>query len=247
MRKLLMLIYSVLVYVFSLASLVYAVGWLGDVPLLPTTIDGQPGHPPLRALLVDVGLVAIFAVQHSVMARPGFKRLWTRIVPTAAERSTYVLLTAMCLFAICLFWRSLPGVVWCLEGAAAAVAWALFALGWIVALASTFMLSHVELFGLAQARNAFRGKPPEPSEFRERWLYRIVRHPLMLGFLIAFWAAPTMSASRLTFALVTTGYILVALQLEERDLRRSIGARYSDYQARVPMLLPRLFTRHAKG
>jgi methanethiol S-methyltransferase len=233
MRRAMIVIYSTAAYVFAFASFVYAIGWLGDVPSLPTTIDGQPGRAPLHALLVDVGLIAIFALQHSVMARPAFKRMWTRVVPAAAERSTYVLLTGACLFAICLFWQSLPGVVWRLEGVAAAVAWALFALGWIVVLASTFMVSHAELFGLTQAPR---------SEFRERWLYRLVRHPLMLGFLIAFWSAPTMSASRLVFALVTTAYILIALRLEERDLRRTFGARYSDYQARVPMLVPRLIT-----
>ena len=244
MGRLLILLYSAVAYVFSLASFVYAVGWLGDVPLLPTTIDGQPGRPLLGALLVDVGLLGIFAVQHSVMARPGFKQVWTRIVPPAAERSTYVLLTGACLFAICFFWRSLPGVVWRLEGGTAAVAWALFALGWVIVLASTFMVSHAELFGLRQAVRALRGTGSEPPEFRARWLYRIVRHPLMLGFLIAFWSAPTMSASRLAFALITTAYILVALQWEERDLRRSLGARYSEYQARVPMLLPRVFKRN---
>jgi methanethiol S-methyltransferase len=247
MGRLLILVYAVVVYLFSLASLVYAVCWLGNVPLLPTTIDGQPGRPPLQALLVDLGLLSIFALQHSVMARAGFKRVWTRIVPPAAERTTYVLLTSVCLFAICLFWQSLPGVVWRLEGATAAVAWALFALGWIIVLASTFMVSHAELFGLTQAVNAFRGKPSESSEFRERWLYRLVRHPLMLGLLIGFWSAATMSASRLAFAVIATAYILVALQLEERDLRRSIGAPYSDYQARVPMLFPRLFKRKRNG
>ena len=240
MRRLLILFYSVAVYVFSLAASIYVVGWLGDVPGLPTTIDGQPGRPWLGALLVDVGLLALFAAQHSAMARPAFKRWWTRVVPTAAERSTYVLLTSVCLVALCWFWRSLPGVVWHLEGAAAAVAWALFALGWLIVLASTFMVSHVELFGLSQAVCAFRGRRPAPPEFRERWLYRIVRHPLMLGFLVAFWSAPTMSASRLAFALIATGYVLVALRFEERDLRRTIGAPYVDYQARVPMLLPRI-------
>lgn len=243
MGRLLRLGYLIAAYLFAFASVLYTIGWLGDVPLVPTTIDGQPGSPPLQALLVDVGLLAIFALQHSVMARPGFKRVWTRIVPTAAERSTYVLLTGACLFAICLFWRSLPGVVWRLEGAGAAVVWVLYALGWAIALASTFMVSHADLFGLTEVVSAFRGKPPASPEFRERWLYRIVRHPLMLGFLIAFWSAPTMSASRLAFASIITIYILIALQIEERDLRRSIGTAYSDYQARVPMLLPRLLRR----
>jgi protein-S-isoprenylcysteine O-methyltransferase Ste14 len=188
---------------------------------MPTTIDGQPGLPALQALLVDLGLLTLFAVQHSGMARPGFKKLWTRIVPPAAERSTYVLLSSLCLFAICWRWQTLPGVLWRLEGAAAALAWAGFALGWLVVLASTFMVSHAELFGLSQAVQAYRGHTPPPPQFRERWLYRV------------------MSAARLVFALVTTAYILVALQLEERDLRRAFGAQYDAYRARVPMLLPR--------
>ena len=243
MGRFLIVFYSALAYFGFLTSFLYAVGWLGDVPLLPTTIDGQPGRPLPEALLVDAGLLAIFAVQHSVMARPGFKKVWTRVVPQAAERSTYVLLSSVCLAAVCLFWQSLPGVVWRLEGGAAAVAWALFALGWLIALSSTFMVSHAELFGLKQAARAFRGRDEEPVQFRERWLYRLVRHPLMLGFLIAFWSAPLMSTGRLAFALITTAYILVALQLEERDMRRSFGAQYAAYQERVPMLLPRLLRR----
>jgi methanethiol S-methyltransferase len=240
MGKALILVYSLVVYLFALVSFLYVVGWLGDVPGVPTTIDGQPGRPLPDALLADIGLLSIFAVQHSVMARPGFKKVWTRIVPPAAERTTYVLLTSACLFAICFFWQSLPGVVWKLEGAGAAAAWVFFAIGWLTVYASTFMVSHFELFGLKQAALAFRGAPPEEPRFRERWLYRLVRHPIMLGFLIAFWSAPTMTSGRLAFALITTAYILLALQLEERDLRRTLGATYTEYQERVPMLIPRL-------
>ena len=243
MGRLFILLYAAVVYVFFLASFLYAIGWLGNVPWLPTTIDGQPGRPALEALIIDLGLLSIFAVQHSVMARPAFKKVWTRIVPPAAERTTYVLFASVCLFAICFFWQTLPGTVWRFEGRAATVAWVFFALGWMIVLGSTFMVSHAELFGLQQAVQQFRGQAPARPEFRERFLYRVVRHPIMLGFLIAFWSAPLMSRGRLAFALVTTAYILVALRLEERDLRRSFGEQYSAYQDRVPMFLPRLFGR----
>jgi methanethiol S-methyltransferase len=244
MGRILGLLYAGVVYVFSLASFLYAIGWLGDVPGFPSTIDGQPGTPALRALLIDVGLLSLFAVQHSVMARPGFKKLWTRIVPPAIERSTFVLATSACLFAICLFWRSLPGTVWRLQGAAAALAWGLFALGWLVVLTSTFMVNHLDLFGLRQAFHNYVGQVPAPLPFTNRYLYGIIRHPIMLGYLVAFWSAPVMTAARLVFALITTAYILVALRLEERDLRKALGEKYAEYQERVPMLVPRLPRRH---
>jgi protein-S-isoprenylcysteine O-methyltransferase Ste14 len=244
MGRILGLVYAGVAYVLSLASFLYAVGWLGDVPGLPTTIDGRPGMPWLQALPIDVGLLSLFAVQHSAMARPGFKRLWTRMVPPAIERSTYVLATSACLFALCLFWQSLPGTVWRLQGPAAALAWGLFALGWLVVLASTFMVSHVDLFGLRQAFQGFLGQAPAPLPFTSRYLYGIVRHPIMLGFLVAFWSAPVMTTARLVFASITTAYVLVALRLEERDLRRALGEEYAEYQERVPMLVPRLPSRH---
>jgi methanethiol S-methyltransferase len=245
MGKLIIFVYSALSYFCFLASFLYAIGWLGNVPGLPTTIDGQPGRPALEALLIDLGLLAAFAIQHSVMARRGFKKVWTRIIPEAAERSTYVLLSSACLFAVCLFWQTLPGTIWRFAGGSATVAWALFAIGWLIALASTFMVSHAELFGLSQALRNLRGARVNQAEFRERGLYRLVRHPLMTGFLIAFWSGPLMSTGRLAFAVVTTAYILLALQLEERDLGHSLGSQYSAYRERVPMLVPRLFRRKA--
>jgi protein-S-isoprenylcysteine O-methyltransferase Ste14 len=234
------LLYAGTAYVFFVSSFLYAIGWLGNVPGLPTTIDGQPGKPLAEALLTDLALLSLFAVQHSVMARPAFKKVWTRIVPPAAERATYVLFSSVCLFAILLGWKSLPGVVWRLDGAAATIAWAVYAFGWIFVFASTFMINHFDLFGLKQAMHGFRREPLVSPAFVERYFYRFVRHPIMVGFLIAFWSAPLMSTGRLAFALTTTAYILVALQLEERDLRRAIGARYDEYRGRVPMLLPRL-------
>jgi len=243
MGRVLVLLYAGAAYVVALASFLYAVGWLGDVPGLPTTIDGQPGMPAPLALAIDAGLLALFAVQHSVMARPGFKRQWTRFIPPAVERSTYVLATGACLFAICLCWRSLPGTVWRLHGAAAALAFCLFALGWLVVLASTFMVSHLDLFGLRQAFNHFIARAPAPLPFTTRYLYGVIRHPIMLGYLVAFWSAPVMTSARLVFALLTTAYILFALRLEERDLRRALGEDYAEYQKRVPMLVPRLSRR----
>ena len=232
-----MILYSALAYAVFVGSFLYSVGWLGDVPGLPTNIDGQPGRPLLEALAIDLALLSLFAVQHSVMARPGFKKVWTRIIPAAAERSTYVLLSSVCLFAICLGWQSLPGSVWRLSGPAATLAWGGYALGWLVVFLSTFMIDHFALFGLKR-----QGAP----EFQVRWLYRVVRHPIMLGFVIAFWSAPSMSSGRLAFAIVTTAYILVALQLEERDLRSVFGATYDRYRERVPMLIPFLRARGAR-
>jgi protein-S-isoprenylcysteine O-methyltransferase Ste14 len=246
MGRILGLLYAGVVYVVSFASILYAIGWLGDVPGLPTTIDGQPGKPAPQALLIDIGLLALFAVQHSVMARPGFKKLWTRIVPPAIERSTYVLATSACLFAICIFWQSLPGTVWRLQGAAAAIAWGLFALGWLVVLTSTFMVSHFDLFGLRQAFHNFLGQAPAPLPFTTRYLYGIIRHPIVLGFLVAFWSAPVMTTARLVFALITTVYSCLALRLEERDLRNALGEKYAEYQERVPMLVPRLTRRRSE-
>jgi protein-S-isoprenylcysteine O-methyltransferase Ste14 len=172
------------------------------------------------------------------MARPAFKRWWTRFIPQAAERSTYVLLASLLLFAICLHWRALPQVVWQFDGVAAAIMWALFALGWLVVLTSTFMINHFELFGLRQVWLHARGNAYSAPNYVERFFYRFVRHPIMLGFLIAFWSGPTMTVGHLLFAAVTSAYILVALQLEERDLMKEHGSSYASYRERVPMLVP---------
>ena len=238
MSKILTLVFASSTYLFFLASFVYAVGWLGDFPFMPTTIDGQPGNPFVRALLVDVGLLSLFAVQHSVMARPRFKKWWTRFVPPPIERAVYVLFSSICLFAITLGWQTLAGTLWHLEGWAATLMWTSYVLGWLFVLAATYSINHADLFGLRQAILRFKGQPQSTLPFVERYLYRVVRHPIMLGFLIAFWSAPHMSTGRLAFALITTAYILVALQLEERDLERELGPTYASYKARVPMLIP---------
>jgi protein-S-isoprenylcysteine O-methyltransferase Ste14 len=237
MSRIFVPLYGAVSYVVFLASFLYAVAWLGNF-IVPKTIDSGPAGSLLGAIFVNLGLLTAFAVQHSVMARPRFKREWTKIVSPAIERSTYVLLASLLLFAICLGWSPLPAIVWQAEGAGAGAMWALFALGWLVVLLSTFMINHFELFGLRQVWLHARGRPYSAPRYVERFFYRFVRHPIMLGFLIAFWAGPTMTVGHLLFAAVTTAYILVALQLEERDLLAEHGASYAAYRERVPMLVP---------
>jgi protein-S-isoprenylcysteine O-methyltransferase Ste14 len=237
MSRILVPLYGAISYVVFLASFLYAIAWLGNFAV-PKTIDSGPGSALPEAIAVNLLLLTAFAVQHSVMARPAFKRWWTRIVPPAAERSTFVLFASLLLFAVCLGWRALPQVVWQAEGAAAMALWALFALGWLVVLTATFMINHFELFGLRQIWLHARGSAYTAPRYVERFFYRFVRHPIMLGFLIAFWSGPTMTVGHLLFAAVTTAYILVALQLEERDLVKEHGSSYESYRERVPMLIP---------
>jgi methanethiol S-methyltransferase len=240
MGKLLQLAYAAVAYVVFLGAFLYSIGFVGDL-LVPKTIDSGSQGPWITALVADAALLGVFAAQHSVMARPAFKRWWTRIVPTGIERSTYVLASSLCLILLFWQWRPLGVTVWTLSGLSAQVVRAVFFLGWLVVLASTFMLSHFELFGLTQAYSAFRDRAVETLPFHTPMLYGLVRHPIMLGFLIAFWAAPAMTLGHLVFAVATTLYILIALQLEESDLVAIFGAKYLDYRRRVPMLVP--FTR----
>lgn len=237
MSRILALAYGALAYAVFLASFLYAVGWLGNL-VVPKTIDSGPAAPLAEAIVINLALLSAFALQHSVMARPAFKRWWTRIVSPPIERATFVLAASLLLFAVCLGWRALPQVVWQAEEAAAIALQALFWAGWGIVLSATFMISHFELFGLRQVWLHARGRAYTAPRYVERFFYRFVRHPIMLGFLVAFWSAPTMSAGHLLFAVVTTLYILVALQLEERDLLAEHGAAYAAYRERVPMLLP---------
>jgi protein-S-isoprenylcysteine O-methyltransferase Ste14 len=231
-------LYAALSYAVFLATFVYSIGFVGDLAV-PKTIDSPAGSGGWEAIVVDLALLGLFAVQHSVMARPAFKRWWTRLVPPAVERSTYVLLSSLLLALLFAAWRPLGTTVWDLRGTGAGIVLlATYGLGWILVLVSTFMISHFELFGLTQAWRRLREQPEPPAAFVERFLYRFVRHPIMLGFLVAFWSAPAMSAGHLVFAIMTTGYILVGVQLEEHDLRRTLGAAYERYRARVPMLVP---------
>lgn len=241
MKRTLALLYGLLTYTLFLGVFLYAIGFVGDF-LVPRSVDaGGPETPLGQALLVNALLLGLFAVQHSVMARPGFKRWWTRIVPKSVERTTYVLATNAVLALLFWQWRPIPGTVWEIESTAGrAVMWGLFALGWLIVLAATFMISHAHLFGVQQVWERFRRQEPSSPKFQTPALYKHLRHPIMIGFLIAFWATPEMSWGHLLFAVATTGYILIALQLEERDLVAYFGDRYRAYQEQVPMLLPRL-------
>ncbi len=232
------LVYGVLAYVVFLASFLYAIGFLTGL-LVPKGINDGAAGPVLPALLVNAALLSAFAVQHSVMARPGFKAWWTRFVPRPVERSTFVLLASLVLFLLYWQWRPMPSVVWDVpSGAARAALWALAGAGWATVLASTFMLNHFDLFGLRQVWLHFAGRPYTALGFRTPMLYRWIRHPIMLGFVVAFWAAPTMTAGHLVFALATTGYILVGIRFEERDLEAAHGAVYRSYRERTSMLVP---------
>ena len=225
-------------YLIFLATFLYALGFVGGF-LVPTTLDGPARMPFGPALAIDLGLLTLFAVQHSVMARPAFKRMWTRVVPQPLERPIYVLASSLCLIAMFAAWQPLGGVVWNLESTLGrAIAYALFAFGWGLVLATTFLINHFDLFGLRQVWFALRDKPYTRLRFVEPGPYKLVRHPLYVGWFFAFWSTPTMTAAHLVFAIMTTAYILVAIQLEERDLVAEHGASYESYRRRVPMLVP---------
>jgi protein-S-isoprenylcysteine O-methyltransferase Ste14 len=238
MSGLLALLYGMSSYAVFVFTLLYAIGFVGNF-VVPKAIDSGTAAPLLQSILVDVLLLTLFAIQHSVMARPGFKALWTKIVPASLERATYVLVSSLVLLLVFWQWRAMPEVIWQASGdVARAAIWGLFALGWLVGFLSTYMIDHFDLFGLRQVMLNFRGQPYQPRPFMIRGLYRLVRHPLMLGFIIAFWAAPTMTLGHLFFAAAMSAYILVALQFEERDLLAALGDAYADYRRRVPMLIP---------
>jgi protein-S-isoprenylcysteine O-methyltransferase Ste14 len=232
------MLYGTICYLVFLGSFLYAIGFLGNV-VVPKSIDSGPAGGFPTALLVNALLLGLFAVQHSVMARPGFKRWASSVMPKAIERSTYVLLSSALLSFLFLEWQPLPAVVWRVEqpiGRAALVAtfWA----GWLIVLLSTFMINHFDLFGLRQVYLAMTGKAYSDPQFQRTFFYKLVRHPIMLGFLIAFWATPTMTAGHLLFSIATTAYIFLGVQLEERDLMAAHGERYEAYRQEVPMLLP---------
>ena len=238
MSKIITVLYGVLSYFIFFGAFLYAIGFVDGV-VVPKTIDSGAAGPLIPSLIVDALLLGVFAVQHSVMARPAFKAWWTRIVPQPAERSTYVLLSSLALILICWQWRPIPTpAIWKTNGTAATALLALSGLGWLIVLTSTFLINHFDLFGLRQVFAYASGKETPPAEFRTPLFYRVVRHPLYVGFIVAFWAAPTMSLGHLVFAVATTGYILIAIQLEEHDLVGVFGDTYRSYQKRVSMILP---------
>ncbi len=238
MSRVMSLVYGVACYAVFFATFLYAAGFVAGF-LTPTQLDGPASMGFGKALAINLGLLALFAVQHSVMARPAFKRWWTRIVPEHLERSTYTLLSSVALILLFAFWAPMGGVVWAVEQPAGKVAlWGLAASGWLLVLVSTFLLNHFDLFGLRQVWLYFRGREYTPLKFGTPWLYRHVRHPLYVGWFTAFWATPTMTVAHLVFALMTSVYILIAIQFEERDLEAALP-EYAAYKKRVPMLVPR--------
>jgi len=233
------LLYGAVSYVLFFVTFLYAIGFVGNL-MVPQSIDaGGPAESMRTAILVNAGLLTLFAVQHSVMARPGFKKWWTTIVPQSAERSTYVLLTSLILCLMFWQWRPMAAAVWTVDAAAGRTGLnALYWAGWLTVLLSTFMINHFDLFGLRQVWLRFKNQEYTRVRFVKRFMYKWVRHPLLLGFVIAFWATPDMTQGHLLFAVATTAYMLVGIQLEERDLVTEHGGAYEAYRRSTPMLIP---------
>ena len=237
MKRLVIFMFGIVSYAVFFATFLYAIGFIGNL-WVPKSIDSVPMGSVAGALSVDLGLLGLFAVQHSVMARPAFKRWWTRMVPESAERSAYTLLSSLALIALFVHWRPLGGVVWAVASESGRVAlFAAYAFGWGLLLLSTFLIDHFDLFGLRQVWLQLIGKPYTSVAFRTPWLYRQVRHPLYVGWLFIFWSTPVMTVTHLVFAAATTAYILIAIQFEERDLLAA-HPEYGTYRQHVPMLMP---------
>ena len=246
MTRILAFLYGLIVYVLFLGTFVYAIAFVTGLPV-PKTIDGGPVVPVEQAIIIDVLLMGLFAIQHSVMARQGFKRWWTQFVSPAVERSTFVLAATLALMLLLWQWRPIPTVVWETTDPLAAMALTgLSLVGWLIVLASTFMINHFELFGLHQVANNLVGRQMVAMRFKTPMLYKMVRHPIYLGFIIAFWATPVMTAGHFLFAAVTTAYIFIGIMLEERDLVDQFGDDYRNYRQRVGMLTPKIARGSAK-
>lgn len=238
MGRLLGFLYGIVAYLVFFVSFLYAIGFVGAIGV-PKTIDNGAVVPLTDALIVNILLMSVFAIQHSVMARPAFKRWWTTIVSPAVERSTYVLLASLALVLLFWQWRPMPAVIWQIDNPQIAMAVVVLSfVGWLTVLTSTFLINHFELFGLHQVTNNLAGKPMPAPRFRTPLFYNLVRHPIYLGFIIAFWAAPVMTIGHLLFAAVTTAYIFVGIALEEHDMIALFGDEYRRYRQRVAMLVP---------
>ena len=244
MTRLAAFLYGLVCYAISFATLLYSCGFVGNF-VVPRSIDSDPIISWDNALLIDAALLGIFGIQHSVMARQGFKHWWTQLIPQPIERSTYVLFSSLCLIALFYFWQPIGGVIWTVTNPTAfVILYALFGLGWLLVITTTFLINHFDLFSLRQVWLYLQGKDYTPLKFTAPSLYKYVRHPLYVGLLLAFWSTPTMTVTHLVFAGLTTLYILVGIQLEERDLVESYGKAYADYRHQVPMLVP--FTHRSR-
>ena len=246
MKRILVLLYGIVCYAVFLATFLYAIAFLGNFAI-GNSIDAAPTMAVGQAIAINIALLAVFALQHSIMARPAFKRWWTRFVPAPAERSTYVLFSSLALILLFWLWQPIGSVIWQVESLLGqGLLYAGYAAGWVLLLISTFLINHFDLFGLRQSWLYFRGRPYTEIAFRTPSIYKVVRHPLYVGWLLTFWCTPTMTAAHLLFALMTTAYILIAIRLEERDLTRAFP-EYENYRRKVPALIPFAKGRRAQG
>lgn len=244
MSRSIYLVFGAIAYLIFFATFLYLIAFVGNLSVVPRTVDRSPGAELPAALAINLALILLFGLQHSVMARQGFKKAWTKMVPEPIERSMYVLFASLALILLFAFWQPIPQTVWNVEnGIGATLLWALFALGWLIVLTSTFLISHFELFGLKQVYLHLRGSAPAAPQFRQPFFYRLVRHPLYSGFFLAFWATPVMSVGHLVLALGMSVYMLVAIGYEERDMVGHFGDEYENYRQNVGMLAPRLRRR----
>ena len=244
MSRSLTMLFALVAYAIFFATFLYLIAFVGNIAVVPRTVDIGPAAPVAAAVVIDVALIALFGVQHSVMARQGFKARWTRVIPVPAERSVYVLMASAALIILMSFWRPIDGMVWSVTNPLGeTLLWALFALGWGIVLLSTFLLNHFELFGLQQAWLHMRGRAAEPHQLRQPLFYKWVAHPLYSGFFLAFWATPHMSYGHLLLAAGVSVYMLIAIRYEERDLTNYYGEDYTRYRSSVGMIFPRFGRR----